>query len=103
MLARVVDKELALGDAGGAEGIGLDDVRAGFKEATMDVADHGGLGEREQIAVVQEVLGGVLEALSADVGFRHAIGADGGAHGAVDDGDAFVKDRLQRMSVGCAH
>ena len=88
VLARIVDEELALGDAGGAEGVGLDDVRAGLEEAAVDVADHLRLGEREEVAVVQQVLFRVLEALAADVGFLHAVGADGGAHRAVDDGDA---------------
>ena len=37
-LAGVVDEEFALGDAGGAEGVGLDDVGAGLEEAAMDVA-----------------------------------------------------------------
>ncbi len=40
VLAGVVDEELALGDAGGAEGVGLDDVGAGLEEAAVDVADH---------------------------------------------------------------
>ena len=57
VLARVVDEELALRDAGGAEGVGLDDVRAGLEKAAMDVADHLGLREREEVAVVEQVLG----------------------------------------------
>ena len=64
----------------------------------MDVADHRRLGQREEIAVVQQVLLRVLEALAADVGFRHPVGADGRAHRAVDDGDALLEDLLQRMS-----
>ena len=103
MLARVVDEELALGDAGGAEGVGLDDVRAGFEEAAMDVADHVGLGEGEEVAVVEQVFGRVLEALAADVGFLHAVGADGGAHRAIDDGDSILEDLLQRMLLCCLH
>ena len=95
VLARIVDEELALGDAGGAEGVGLDDVGAGLEKAAMDVADHLRLGEREEVAVVEQVLGRVLEALAADVGFRHAVGADGGAHGAVDDGDAVFEDGFE--------
>lgn len=87
-LAGVVDKELALGDAGGAEGVGLDDVGASLKKAAVNVADHLGLGEREEVTVVEEILFGILEAFSPDVGLFHAIGADGGTHGAVDDGDA---------------
>ncbi len=103
VLARVVDEELALGDAGGAEGVGLDDVGAGFEEAAMDVADHVRLGEGEEVTVVQQVLGGVFEALAADVGFLHAVGADGRAHRSVDDGDAGFEDLFQRMLLGCLH
>ena len=97
VLAGVVDEELALGDAGGAEGVGLDDVGAGLEEAAMDVADHLRLGEGEEVAVVEQVLGRVFEALAADVGFGHAVGADGGAHRSVDDGDAGFEDLFERM------
>ena len=93
----IVDEELALGDAGGAEGVGLDDVGAGFEEAAVNVADHLRLREREQVAVVQQVFLRIAEPLAADVGFLHLVGADGGAHGAVDDGDALFEDGAQRM------
>ena len=63
----------------------------------MDVADHRRLGQREQVAVVQQVLAGVAEALAADVRLGHAVGADGRAHRAVDDGDALREDLLQRV------
>ncbi len=62
-----------------------------------------GLGEGEEVAVVEQVLGGVLEALAADVGFRHAVGADGGAHRAVDDGDAGFENLFERMLVSFGH
>jgi hypothetical protein len=58
----------------------------------VDVADHVGLGQREQIAVVEQILLRVFEALAADVRLRHPIGADGGAHGAVDDGDTLCEE-----------
>jgi hypothetical protein len=103
VLPRIVDEELALGDAGGAEGVGFDDVRAGLEEAAMDVADHRRLGEGEQIAVVQQVLFRVLEALATDVGLGHPVGADGGAHGAVDDRDPVLEDLLERMLAGGGH
>ena len=94
-LAGVFDEELALGDAGCAEGVGLDDVGAGFEEAAVDVHDHLRLGEGEEVAVVEEILGGVLEAVAAHVGFGHAVGANGRAHRAVDDGDAFFEDLVK--------
>ena len=102
VLARIVDEELALGDAGRAERVGLDDVGAGFEEAAVDVADHRRLRQREEIAVVQQVLLRILEALAADVGFLHPVGADRRAHRAVDDGDALFEDLAQRMAIGGA-
>ena len=101
VLARVVDEELALRDAGRAEGVGLDDVGAGLEKAAVDVADHLRLREREEVAVVEQVLLRVLEALAAHVRLCHAVGADGGAHGAVDDGDALLEDLFKRMLVLC--
>jgi hypothetical protein len=43
------------------------------------------------------------EARAADVGFLHAVGADGGAHRSIDDGDAALEDLLQRMLGAVAH
>jgi hypothetical protein len=89
VLARVVHEELALCDAGRAERVRLDDVRARLQKTPVNVADHLRLGEREEIPVVQEVLLRVAEALSPDVRLRHAVGTDRRSHGAVDDDDAF--------------
>jgi hypothetical protein len=57
----------------------------------MNVADHLRLRQREQVAVVQQILGRVLEALPADIRFRHPVGADGGAHRSINDGDALSR------------
>ena len=103
VFAGVVDEEFALRDAGGAEGVGFEDVGAGLEEAAMDVADHRRLGEREEVAVVEEVLGGVLEAVRTDIGLGHAVGADGGAHGAVDDGDSVFEDGFEGVGSGPVH
>jgi hypothetical protein len=67
VLARVVDEELALRDAGGAEGVRLDDVGPGLEEAPVDVEIIAGCVRREEVAVVEQVLVGVGEALPADV------------------------------------
>src|SRR3981081_3542026 len=69
----------------------------------MDVADHLRLRKGEEVAVVQQILGCALEAFAADVGFLHAVGADGRAHRSVDDGDSIFENLFQRMSVGCSH
>ena len=52
MLARILDEEIAQGDRGHAEGVRLNDVRARFEEAAVDVADHLRLREREKVAAV---------------------------------------------------
>jgi hypothetical protein len=54
----------------------------------VDVADVVGAGERVDVAVVLEILRGVLEALAAGLLLRDVVLADGRAHGAVDDDDA---------------
>jgi hypothetical protein len=98
VFTRVVDEELTLGDGGGAEGVRLDDVGAGLEKAPVDVADHRRLGQREQIAVVQQVFAGLAEPFAANVGLGHPIGADGRAHGAVDDRDALCEHILKGMA-----
>ena len=94
-LARIFLEELALRDAGAGEGVGLDDVRARDEEALVDVADDIGPREREDVAVVLEILRRVLEALTARVRLGQAVAADGRAHGPVDDEDAFAQFTAQ--------
>ncbi len=94
VLARVVDEELALRDARRAERVGLDDVRAGFEEAPVDVADHVRLREREEVPVVEQILRRAFEPLAANVRFGHPVRANGRAHRAIDDGDAPSQELL---------
>ena len=98
VLARIVDEELALPDVRGAEGVRLDDVGSRLEEATVDVADHLRLREREEVAVVQQVLLGVGKAAPADVRLLHVVGANRRAHRAVDDGDALLEESLERVN-----
>jgi hypothetical protein len=99
MLARVVHEELALTNARGGEGVGLDDVRAGFEEAPVNVANHRWLRDREKIAVVLQIFPRILEAFAANVRLRpRRICAEGRAHRAVDDGDALLQQALQRRA-----
>ena len=60
----------------------------------MNIADHLRLGQRKEIAVIEQALGGVLEALATNIRLAHSIGADGSAHRAIDDGDAVLQDLL---------
>jgi hypothetical protein len=52
-----------------AEGVGLDNVRAGFEKAAIDVADYLRLRQREEVTVVEKAFCGVLEAVPTDVRF----------------------------------
>src|SRR5580658_949895 len=65
----------------------------------MYVADHRRLREREEIAIVQQVLLRVLEALAANIGFFHAVGANGRTHRSVDNGDSALENLLESMLV----
>ena len=103
VLARIVDKELALRNAGRPKGVGLNDVRPGLQKPAMNVADHLRLCQRKQVAVVQQVFLRVLEAFPANVRLFHPVGADGRAHRSIDDGDAAFKDLSQRMKVRLSH
>lgn len=93
--AGVLDEELGLGEDGAGEGIGLADVGAGLVEALVDVGDDIGAGEREDVAIVQEVLVVVLEAVAAGVGLLQFVAADGGSHGSIEDHDALAETVLK--------
>ena len=103
MFAGVVDEKLALDDAGRTKGIRLDDVRARFQESAMNIANHFGLSEGEQVSIVKQTFGRVFEAVSPDVRFRHAIGSYGRAHGSVDNRNAIFEDLLNWMFLGFRH
>ena len=69
----------------------------------MDVTDHIRLSQGEEIAVVQQILRRVLEALSTDIRFRLSVGADRRAHRSIDDGDSALEDLLQGMLMRRGH
>ena len=69
----------------------------------MNVAYHLRLREREEVPIVEQTFLGILEAVAADVSFRHAIRADGRTHGTIDYRDAIFEDLLDRMSAGIRH
>ena len=66
---------------GRAEGVGLDDVAAGFQVAFMNRADELGPGENQ-------ILVATFELRAAKVGGRQIAVLDRGAHRAIEDEDA---------------
>src|SRR5690349_12295569 len=103
MLAWIAHEEFALCNASGAEGVGLDDIRACLQEPAMDVSNHPWLGQREKIAVVKKAFLCVLESFAADVALFHPIGADRRPHRPVNDGDAMFEDLFQGMNSALIH
>ncbi|MNS37745.1 hypothetical protein D3C72_699720 [compost metagenome] len=74
-------------EAGGAEGVGLEDVRAGFQVGLVDVRDQLGLLEDDLVVALVDVDATLVE---------H------GAHGAVEDDDA-IRAREEVAGVFGGH
>ena len=79
---------VGLADAGGVEGVGLDDVGPGIEVAAVDGFDDVGPGEAQKVVVAEELAGQVGEAVAPEVGFREAVALYHSAHGTVEDEDA---------------
>ena len=99
MLARVVHEKFALADAGGGKGVGLDDIGASLQKAAVDVANRARLRQGIEVAIVLQILLGILEPLAPDLCLAQPVGADGGAHRAVNDDDAFAQGTVQEFGV----
>lgn len=87
--AGVFDEEFGLGEDGAGEGVGFADVGTGFVKALVNVGDDIGAGNGKDVAVVEEVFVVVLEAIAPGIGFGEFVATNGGAHGSVEDHDAF--------------
>ena len=79
---------VGLGDARGAEAVGLDDVRAGLQVGAVDLLHHGRPGEHEDVVVAAQLVAVLGETLAAEVRLAELVALDHGTHGAVDDEDA---------------
>ncbi len=89
--AGVFDEEFGLGENSAGKGVCFADVGSGFVEALVDITNDIGAGEGEDVAVVKEVFVVVLEAIAPGIGFIEFVASNGGAHGSVEDHDAFRK------------
>ena len=61
----------------------------------VDVLDDLRLGEVQQVVVALQVAGPVLEALAAKSRFVQMVALDHGAHGAIEDDDAFAQEAFE--------
>ena len=69
----------------------------------MDAADDVGAGQYEQVVVALEILAVCGEALAPEVGFREGVLLDHGAHGTVEDEDAFGQELAEFGAAVCLH
>ena len=100
LVGQVLETVVLLRDAGGGEGVGLDDVGPRLQVEAVDLLHHVRAGDREQVGVALQVLRVAGEALAAVVGLAQALGLDHRAHGPVDDDDALGQERAQRFLSG---
>ncbi|MNK92639.1 hypothetical protein D3C87_1127690 [compost metagenome] len=91
---------VALRDGGGAEGVGLDDVGASFQVLAVDLGDHIGPHQGQQLVVALHVLAVAGEALAAEVRLAQLVALDHGAHGAVQDQDALAQQAGEFAALG---
>ena len=94
---------VGLGDTGGAEGVGLDDVGAGGEVLPVNFGNQRGLRQREQLVVTLHVMrtaGKVCAAISRLIEF---VLLDHGAHGTVHDQDAAFEQDAQFGGTVAVH
>ena len=89
---------------GAAEGIGLDDVRAGFEITPVNFVDHVRFGEEKDLETSLEVFSfPILEAITAITGFGQLVLLDHRPHRAIEHDDALAHQRFERMEVFRGH
>ena len=86
---RVVEPVVGLGDPGGGEGVGRDDVRAGVQVGRVHGPDRVGLRQRQEIVVAAQVAGMLAEAVAPVARLIELVRLEHRAHRAVEDEDAF--------------
>ena len=86
----ILEAVIGHGDGVGVEGVGFDDVGAGFEVLRVDLLDDVRLGEVQRVVVEAQIARVMGEFLAAVIGFDQVAGLDHGAHGAIEHQDAPV-------------
>ena len=71
------------------KGVGLNDIRTGLEVGVVDLADHLGLAEHQQVVVAFQVARPVSKALTAKVLLTQTIALDHGAHAPIQNQNTF--------------
>ena len=90
---QVAELVVGLGDARGAEGVGLDDVGPCQQVAQVDLAHGVWARDREHVVVAHEIAAVVAEPIAAEIVVDQAELLERGAHRAVEHEDALARRR----------
>ncbi len=82
------ERVVRLHDRRAAERVGLDDVGAGCEILMVDLADHVGPRQDQQVVVPLHILGVILQPLAAEIRLGQRVALDHRAHRAVEEEDA---------------
>jgi len=97
-------KEIVKSDGGAAEGIRLDDVRAGFEITPVDFVDEIGFREEKDLEAALEVFAlPILEPVAAVTSLAQLVLLNHRAHGPVERDDALAHQRFERMEIFGRH
>ena len=89
-------------DGGGAERVGLDDIRAGFEVLGMNFLDDLRLSKKQKLEAAFEIFAfPIAKPFAAIIALGKFVALDHRAHGAVDD--AFAQERFQGTETICCH
>ena len=93
-----LEEKVVQTDRGSAEGIRLDDVRAGLEIPSVNLVDNVRLRQEQELdAPLQVFAFPIPKARAAIIRFGQLVLLDHRAHGAVEDDDAFAHQRFERM------
>ena len=84
----VLEAVVGLGDRGGGEGVGGQEVGPGGEERTVNVGNCLRAGERQHVVVASQLVAVIGKACAAVGGLVEAEVLHAGAHGSVDHQDA---------------
>ncbi len=81
-----------LGDGGGIEGVGFNNIRSRFQVGFMDLPDHIRPGDGKQVIVSLQIAGVIFKSFSPVVFLLQLVALNHGPHGSIKHKHAFLQD-----------
>jgi hypothetical protein len=104
LVGDVLEPVVCLRDRCGREGGRLDDVRTGVEIGAVDLVDHVGAREHENVGVSLEISGVVRESRASEVRLGESVALHEAPHGAVEDEDSLREQgRHLLFAIGGVH